>query len=153
MPKRSSHLSKKTFHNYPDYHEIIEFTHRVQLRKPFLVVLFGSVARGDFKPDSDADVLVLFDSSDKLEDVYKDCEGTVHPVVKTLAQMEQFIREGEPFYIEMIEDGIPLYDADGMFKKLARLVRAAKRALGLKRTRTGWEWTRAEPVWSGQRAV
>jgi predicted nucleotidyltransferase len=147
-PRRSSRLLKPTYREYPRFHKVKTFVRRVSQRHPLLVVLFGSVARGDYKQHSDADVLVLFDKPDKLDDVYKDCEGTVHPIVKTLDQMEQFIREGEPFYIEMIEDGIPLYDADGMFKKLARLVRDAKRAWGLKRTRTGWEWTRAEPVWS-----
>lgn len=153
MPRRSSRLSKKTFHSYPDYREIIKFTQRVQLRKPYLVVLFGSVARGNFRPDSDADVLVVFDKPDQLEMVYEDCEGAVHPVVKTLDQMEQFIREGEPFYIEMIEDGIPLYDSDGAFKKLSQLVRDAKRAWGLKKTRSGWEWKNDQPVWTERRAA
>ena len=147
-PRRSSRLLKPTYLDYPRFHKIEMFVQRVRQRHPLLVVLYGSVARGDFRADSDADVLVIFAQSVELKKVYADRVGAVHPIVKTLAQMEQFIREGEPFYIEMIEDGIPLYDADGMFKKLARLARDAKRAWGLKRTRTGWEWTRAEPVWS-----
>ena len=79
--------------------------------------------------------------------MFADVEGAVEPVVKTVEQVEQFIREGEPFYIEMIEDGIPLYDANGEYKKLSRLVRDAKIAWGLKRTRDGWQWTNDQPVW------
>ncbi len=116
-------------------------------RRPLLVVLFGSVARGDFGPDSDADVLVVLDKPENLDAVYDDCEGVVHPVVKTFDAMEHFIREGEPFYIEMIEDGIPLYDANGEYKKLSRLARDAKIAWGLKRTRDGWQWKNDQPIW------
>lgn len=111
------------------------------------MVLFGSVARGDFRSDSDADVLVVMEQPEQSEKVYEDCEGGVHPVVKTFGQMNKFIREGEPFYIEMIEDGIPLYDADGEFKKLSRLVYDAKIAWGLERDSDGWRWKNAEPVW------
>jgi len=119
----------------------------VRRRRPLLVVLFGSVARGEFRQGSDADVLVVFEKPVDLDVVYADREGAVHPVVKTLEQMDKFIREGEPFYIEMIEDGIPLYDADGEFKKLSRLVRDAKIAWGLERDSDGWRWKNDEPVW------
>jgi len=113
--------------------------------------LFGSVARGDFRLDSDADVLVVFSKPVELAQVYQDSDGTVQPVVKTLDQMDKFIREGEPFYIEMIEDGIPLYDSDGQYKKLSRLAREAKAAWGLKRTKGGWRWTNVQPIWKAAR--
>ena len=151
--KRSLHSSKQTYRDYPRYPKIETFLQRVSRRRPLLVVLFGSVARGDFRADSDADVLVVFDKPVELKEVYADRVGAVHPVVKTLDQMEQFIREGEPFYIEMIEDGISLYDSDGVFKKLSQLVRDAKRAWGLKRTRSGREWKKDQPVWSDRHAA
>ncbi len=145
--RRSSHSSKQTFRKYPHYQDVLAFVERVRRRNPVLVVLFGSVARGDFGRDSDADVLVVFDSPDRLESVYEDCDGGVHPVTKTLDQMDKFIREGEPFYIEMIEDGIPLYDSNGKYEKLSRLARDAKIAWGLKRIPNGWKWTNHEPQW------
>jgi hypothetical protein len=111
-----------------------------------LVVLFGSVARGEFTRDSDADVLVVFDRPVDWETVYADREGAVHPVIKTLEQVEEQIREGEPFFVEMIEDGIPLYDSDGLYQRLSRAVQQAKAAWGLERTSFGWQWKNQEPV-------
>ena len=147
MPTRSSYLSKRTYRDYPWFGKVEKFVSQVRRRQPLLVLLFGSVARGEFRSDSDADVLVIFDHPVDVKEVYADRKGAVHPVVKTFDTMEQFIREGEPFYIEMIEDGIPLYDANGEYKKLSRLVRDAKKAWGLKRTLDGWQWTNDQPVW------
>gem|GEM_PF-459856 len=150
-PRPSSRSSKKTFRDFPRYREINTFVEKVKQREPVLAVLFGSVARGDFRLDSDADVLVVFSKPVELAQVYQDSDGTVQPVVKTLDQMDKFIREGEPFYIEMIEDGIPLYDSDGQYKKLSRLAREAKAAWGLKRTKGGWRWTNVQPIWKAAR--
>ena len=55
------------------------------------MILFGSVARGDFRRDSDADALVVVEQPEQSEKVYEDCEGGVHPVVKTFDQMNKFI--------------------------------------------------------------
>ncbi len=145
--RRSSLSSKRSYRDYPGYPKIDRFLQRVQVRQPLAVILFGSVARGDFRQDSDADVLVVVEQPEQLEQVYEDWVGGIHPVVKTLDQMYKFIREGEPFYIEMIEDGIPLYDADGEFKKLTKLVHDSKIAWGLERVSGGWHWKNEEPVW------
>ena len=146
-PRRSLHSSKRTYREYPDWGLVNQFVSRVRRRQPLLVLLFGSVARGDFWPDSDADVLLVFEKPVDRKAVYADVEGAVEPLVKTVEEMERFIREGEPFYIEMIEDGILLYDANGEYKKLSRLVEDAKVAWGLKRTPDGWQWTNDQPVW------
>ncbi len=52
------------------------------------------------------------------------------------------VRAGEPFFIEMIEDGIPLYDADHWQRQMVNEVRAAKQQWGMQRTDYGWQWAR-----------
>ncbi len=147
MPIRSLRLSKRTYRDYPRFKKVEKFVSLVRRRHPLLVLLFGSVAKGEFRSDSNADVLVVFDQPVDVKEVFADRAGAVHPVVQTFETMEQFIRAGEPFYIEMIEDGIPLYDANGEYQKLSRLARDAKIAWGLKRTTFGWEWKNDQPVW------
>ena len=43
--------------------KIQEFCHRYQIKR---MALFGSVLREDFRPDSDIDVLVVFDPSARI---------------------------------------------------------------------------------------
>ncbi len=145
--KRFLRSSKRTCRDYLRFERVEKFVRRVRVREPLLVVLFGSVARRDFRCDSDADVFVVVEHPEELEQVYEDWEGGAHPVVKTFVQMDKFIREGEPCYIEMIEDGILLYEADGEFKTLSELGRDAKIAWGLERDSDGWRWKNDEPVW------
>lgn len=80
-------------------------------------ILFGSRARGDARPDSDWDVLILLDkdritNSDMDEVSYPICEFgwdadmMVNPIMYTMRDWEA--RRGTPFYKNVMKDGIPL---------------------------------------------
>ncbi|HIC94408.1 MAG TPA: hypothetical protein EYP09_09195 [Anaerolineae bacterium] len=52
------------------------------------------------------------------------------------------IEEGDPFVIEILEDGIALYEDDGIHGRLLAAAAEAKERLGLVRTEDGWRWGR-----------
>ena len=142
MQNLSSISSSRTYLDYPHLREVQDYVDYVRGLGALLVVLFGSVARGEFRVDSDADVLVLTDKPTSWRQIYQRTHGIVQPVVKTAEEYIAQVREGEPFFVEMIEDGILLYDSDGWHRKLTEEVQSAKARCGLRRTEYGWQWTR-----------
>lgn len=86
------------------------------------VILYGSYARGDFRPDSDIDIMILVDLSDNeirqkgiaLSDVTFDYnfdnDVTIMPIVKNAAHFNQWLR-AYPFYNTVRREGIDLYAA------------------------------------------
>lgn len=81
------------------------------------VQLFGSRARGDAKPDSDWDVLVLVDK-DKMEEADYDhysypfwelgwkIDAMIHPIVYTTSEWKK--RKGTPFYDNVETESLAL---------------------------------------------
>jgi len=80
-------------------------------------ILFGSRARGDARPDSDWDVLILLDKdritkSDMDEVSYPICEFgwetgmMVNPIMYTMREWEA--RRGTPFYKNVMRDGVAI---------------------------------------------
>jgi len=106
-----------------------------------LVILFGSVATGDFTQKSDADVLVVFNEPTEWLKVYAHSDGWVQPVVKTLAEVSDLLMTATPFFCQITEDGIVLRDRDGSYDYLRDLVKEAKTRHGLVRSAEGWQWT------------
>ena len=142
MLKPSSSSSKKTYLDYPHLPEVHDYVDYVRGLGALLVVLFGSVARGEFRAESDADVLVLVAKPMEWKQVYQRTHGIVQPIIKTVEEYLAQIQEGEPFFVEMIEDGILLYDSDGWHRRLIAEVELAKAKWGLVRTAFGWQWTK-----------
>lgn len=81
------------------------------------VVVFGSVARGDFNKWSDVDVLVVAEGASgtpmerhaHLEPV----PGRVQPVVWTRAELNERLARGDPIAVEAMEMGRWLQGAPG----------------------------------------
>lgn len=74
------------------------------------VVVFGSVARGDFNLWSDIDVLVVVaqaddDTVDRVRSAGRDV-GLIAPVVWTPAQLRAQLRRRDPIAIESTERGV-----------------------------------------------
>ncbi len=83
-----------------------------------LASFIGERARGDARPDSDWDVLILLDKdritrSDMDEVSYPVCEFgwgadmMVNPIMYTIRDWDA--RRGTPFYKNVMRDGIPLW--------------------------------------------
>lgn len=122
----------------------------------FSLVIFGSVARGEMRRDSDVDLLLIIDSISKgrLErqgefmEVEREIEDYLNmllaegyfidfsPIIKTPLEAAKI----SPLYLDMVEDAVILYDKDGFFKNILERVRNRLRELGSKRIEVGKRW-------------
>lgn len=86
------------------------------------VILYGSYARGDFKPDSDIDIMILLDMSDLELKAYSqelsymtydfnlDNDLDIKPIAKSEAHFRKWV-ENYPFYANIHKEGVVLYGA------------------------------------------
>jgi len=135
---------------------LIEALKRKYGDKFISLVVFGSVARGEARKDSDVDLLLVVDSIPKrrLErqrefmEVEKELEGYLNelfdegyfidfsPIIKTPEEAMRL----SPLYLDMVEDAIIAYDKDDFFMKILGRVRKRLEELGSKRVRMGRKW-------------
>ncbi len=86
------------------------------------IILYGSYAREDFRPDSDVDIMILLDMSD-LElkayaqqlsymtyDFNMDNDLDIKPIAKSEAHFKKWI-VNYPFYFNIHKEGVVLYGA------------------------------------------
>lgn len=117
------------------------------------VVLFGSVARGEARPSSDIDLLVVgerfpagrfarlrvLEGADRriepeLERLHPlGLEPRLVPLVKTREEAARVV----PLYLDMVEDARLLHDRDGFFRAVLARLRARLTELGAQRRRRG----------------
>ena len=86
------------------------------------IILYGSYARGDFRPDSDVDIMILVDMSDLELKVYGqqlsymtydfnlDNNLDIKPIAKSEAHFKKWIST-YPFYSNIHKEGVVLYGA------------------------------------------
>lgn len=86
------------------------------------VILYGSYARGDFKSDSDVDIMILLDMSDLDLKVYSqqlsymtydfnlENDLDIKPIVKSEAHFKKWV-VNYPFYANVYKEGVVLYGA------------------------------------------
>jgi uncharacterized protein len=88
------------------------------------LVLYGSVARGDYGRESDIDILVILNDK-KLEDIASDIRydidiknSTVTTFfICTYPEIEKIIQQGYPFIINVLKEGKIIYD-NGTWERL-----------------------------------
>ena len=131
---------KATYRDNPYLDEPTAFVKGVEALGPQLVLLFGSVATGEFTQRNDTNVLVIFDQPTDWLDVYQYSQGIVQPIVRTVVDVENLIRAGEPFYIQAFLKGVFLAGDEQIYKRLRVLVDEAISAHSLVRTKHGWRW-------------
>lgn len=86
------------------------------------VILYGSYARGDFRQDSDIDIMILLDISDLELKAYSqelsymtydfnlDNGLDIKPIAKSEAHFRKWV-ENYPFYANIYKEGVVLYGA------------------------------------------
>jgi predicted nucleotidyltransferase len=86
------------------------------------IILYGSYARGDYREDSDIDIMILLDISDleikdyfeKLVDVTYDFNMEYGTDIKPIAKNEGHFKKwvvNYPFYANVNNEGVVLYGA------------------------------------------
>ena len=86
------------------------------------IILYGSYARGDFREDSDVDIMILLDLTDMESKAYFDqlIKVTfdfnmeygldIKPIAKSLEHFRKWVNT-YPFYTNISKEGVMLYDA------------------------------------------
>ena len=118
------------------------------------IVLFGSVARGQARPESDVDLLVvaeglprsLADRRRPLLEAWERVRGTRdlpyiewNLIIKTPSEA----RGRSPLYLDLVEDAILILDRHGFFEGVLSGMRARMRELGSRRIHLpngSWYW-------------
>ncbi len=105
------------------------------------IVVMGSVAREEFKPESDIDVFVVIDdtkeklSKQKHDEINATLERMAKDISKsgvlsiqptyTLTEFWNYARVGHPIIYNFIKEGVPVYDV-GFFMPIKRLLNMGK---------------------------
>ena len=86
------------------------------------IILYGSYARGDFRPDSDIDIMILLDLSDmdikqyrhelsdETFDFNMDHDLDIKPIAKSQQHFQNWV-DAHPFYANVEKEGVKLFEA------------------------------------------
>ncbi len=123
--------------------ELIEYVKRVGKQvKLHAAILFGSRARGDHKPWSDYDILLIGEFKEpyleRLKILFDLTEGIrvpIEPHPYTIDEALTMLERGNPMIVDVIEEGKQIL-MDEEYEKILRKYREMKKAGKLKRTKT-----------------
>ena len=120
------------------------------------IVVYGSVARGEARKDSDIDLLIVADNLPKdrlkrqkefteaekeiIDEVEKlNTEGyhiEISPIIKTKTEASKI----SPLYLDMVEDAVIIYDKNNFIRKILERMKTQLKTLGSKRIKMGKKW-------------
>jgi len=123
------------------------------------VVLYGSAARGDYTATSDIDLLIIAEglpeSRRERNRILVDIEEKefssilanlhrrgIYTDFSTKIKTPEEVKNFTPFYLDLTEDAVILYDRDGFFQKVLERFRKRLKELGAQRIWRGkiWFW-------------
>ena len=96
-------------------HQVVEQI--VEKFKPQKIILFGSYARGNPRPESDVDMLVVMNTSQKeVQQAIQICQQIEYRfgldlIVHTPKYLAKRLHMGDSFLREVLEEGKVLYEA------------------------------------------
>ncbi|MEM1855060.1 MAG: nucleotidyltransferase domain-containing protein, partial [Desulfurococcaceae archaeon] len=101
---------------YLDYEGLSEVIKRILSSfKAYAVILFGSRARGDYKPWSDYDILIIADFRERYLDrignileLVSNININVEPHPYTLNEAIEMLKKGNPIIVDALSEGIIL---------------------------------------------
>jgi hypothetical protein len=138
--------------------EVLAITRRYYGQRMVTLAVFGSVARGTQRPDSDVDLLLICDPLPegrmrRIEE-FGQVEDALEPVLESLAnegistslsvilKTPSEVRQGGLLYLDLTEDARILYDEEDYFQRFLNGLRDRLRKLGARRIWRGnaWYW-------------
>jgi len=138
--------------------KLLEETRRFYGGRLVSFVVFGSVARGTMRPDSDIDFLIVAEPlprgrmarvrefekvEQNLEPVLLQARSAgVDPCLSPLFKTREESEHGSLLFLDMVEDAQILLDVDGFFRNRLERLRTRLRELGAVRKWQGnaWYW-------------
>lgn len=122
------------------------------------VVVFGSVARGNYREDSDIDVLIIAEKfplgrmkrveefspiEEKLKPLIESMEREgLHTDISAIFKTPEEAKQGSPLFLDFVEDAMILFDQDQFFAEILDRLRKRLQELGARRIWRGewWYW-------------
>ncbi|MFW6194473.1 MAG: nucleotidyltransferase domain-containing protein [Halobacteriota archaeon] len=147
MWKESLDLLKKKLGRYRFREELTGFLERVFELEPVAVILFGSLGRGDYLEDSDADVAVILNEKkvpilEKMGELKEfDGCGVIDVFPYGYEQFRNMIEDMNPFAFDVME-GVIVFIGDE--SKLRGIIKTMERVVierNVKRTEYGIEYS------------
>ncbi len=86
---------------------------------PLKIILFGSYAYGDPNEDSDIDLFILKNTNKRRVDRFVDVKRIIYnpntrvsisPLIYTKEELEERIKLGDDFILEILQKGVILYE-------------------------------------------
>lgn len=120
--------------------------------QPLALILFGSLARGDYHRRSDADFcVILAEAPPKPLAAYTrvvacDPTGVVQPVVYGREQFLQMLHQANGLALEVTADGVFLAGSEAVYQEIEQAIAQTRERLALVRTPSGWRIGRPEPA-------
>ncbi len=124
------------------------------------VALFGSIARGAGRPESDIDLLIVV-KGDRIKNFKKyikvkmDVEGELPPYFSSIFTTEDRLRKNPLILLDILYEGKILYDPSDNLKSLLRRLEKKLVTLGAKRKEIAqniWFWD-LKPDWKAGEVV
>lgn len=135
---------------------LMELLHKSLRDNLVSVVVYGSVARGSARKDSDIDILIVAENLPKSrmerQRMFLEIESSLEPLINELWDRGFYVdfsplilsREEaskiRPIYLDMVEDAIILYDKEGFFGNILERLKRRLKELGARREWIGNKW-------------
>jgi len=111
---------------------------------PDVLLLFGSIVKNSYTQNSDFDLLIIENTNLSPERRFvkyasEDPKGIIQPFVYTLEEIHFHLNDLNPFFFEIIEEGIPIMQKDEtIIMELKKKVITLKEKFHFKKVGNAW---------------